>query len=92
MHALNRPTHDSLDSTTTTACPPAWSREQLRELGVTTDLMTAARILGIGRTTAYKLARAGTFPVPAVRIGRTYRIAVAPLLELLGLVDKEPHS
>ncbi len=53
--------------------------------------MTAARMLGIGRTTAYKLARAGNFPVPAVRVGRGYRIAVAPLVELVGL-DKEPRD
>jgi excisionase family DNA binding protein len=51
--------------------------------------MTAARMLGIGRTTAYKLARTGTFPVPAVRVGRSYRIPVARVIELLGL-DKEP--
>jgi excisionase family DNA binding protein len=91
VHDLDRLTHDTPDSTTTTESPPAWSREHLRELGVTTDLMTAARILGVGRTTAYRLARAGTFPVPAVRVGRTYRIPVARLIELLGL-DEEPRS
>ena len=91
MHDLDRLVPDTPDSTSTTASSLAWLRERLRELGVTTDLMTAAGMLGIGRTTAYKLARAGTFPVPAVRIGRSYRIAVAPLIELLGL-DKEPHT
>ena len=89
MHDLDRPSLDTPDSTTTELAP-AWSREQLRELGVTTDLMTAARILGVGRTKAYQLARNGTFPVPVVRIGRTYHLAVAPLMELLGL-DKEPR-
>ncbi|QWF81059.1 helix-turn-helix domain-containing protein [Amycolatopsis sp. CA-230715] len=91
MHDLDRPHPDATDSTAGAASSPAWSRERLAELGVTTDLMTAARILGIGRTTAYTLARTGTFPVPAVRVGRSYRIAVAPLVELLGL-DKEPHA
>ncbi|GAB3000657.1 helix-turn-helix domain-containing protein [Amycolatopsis acidiphila] len=91
MHDLDRLRPATPDSTTTAASSPAWSRERLGDLGVTTDLMTAARMLGIGRTTAYKLARAGTFPVPAVRVGRSYRIPVARVIELLGL-DKEPHA
>ncbi|OLZ60421.1 hypothetical protein BS330_03635 [Amycolatopsis keratiniphila subsp. nogabecina] len=72
-------------------CRPGWSRERLRSLGVTTNLMTAARMLGIGRTTAYRLARRGDFPVPAIRAGRNYRVPVARLVELLGL-DEEPRS
>lgn len=90
MHDCDRLRAATPDSTTTAVSSPAWSRERLGELGVTTDLTTAARILGLGRTTAYKLARTGTFPVPAVRIGHSYRIPVALLVELLGL-DKEPH-
>ncbi|WP_306856062.1 helix-turn-helix domain-containing protein [Amycolatopsis roodepoortensis] len=53
--------------------------------------MTAASMLGIGRTTAYRLARKGDFPVPAIRAGRNYRVPVARLVELLGL-DEEPRS
>lgn len=89
MHDLDRLRPATPDTKTTAASSPAWSRERLGDLGVTTDLMTAARMLGIGRTTAYKLARTGTFPVPAVRVGRSYRIPVARVIELLGL-DKEP--
>ncbi|WP_253858887.1 helix-turn-helix transcriptional regulator [Prauserella alba] len=48
-------------------------------------------MLGIGRTTAYRLARNGEFPSPIVRVGRTYRVAVAPLLTLLG-ISEEPHG
>lgn len=91
MHDLDRLRPATPDSTTTAASSPAWSRERLGDLGVTTDLMTAARMLGIGRTTAYRLARTGTFPVPAVRGGHSYRIPVARVIELLGL-DKEPHA
>ncbi|MER7859176.1 helix-turn-helix domain-containing protein [Amycolatopsis japonica] len=91
MHDLDRRPSAAPDSATTAAPSPAWSRERLAALGVTTDLMTAAHMLGIGRTTAYKLARNGTLPVPTVRVGRNYRIAVAPLIELLGL-DKEPRA
>jgi hypothetical protein len=35
----------------------------VRRLGLTTDLPTAAAVLGIGRTLAFDLARTGRFPV-----------------------------
>lgn len=47
------------------------------------DLMTAAELLGLGRTTAYKLVRRGEWPTPILRIGRQTRIPTAPLRELL---------
>jgi hypothetical protein len=56
----------------------------------TVDLMTAARALGLGRTKAYDLARRQQFPCPVLRIGDTYRIPTAGLLELLGLAPDEP--
>ncbi|MEV4826109.1 hypothetical protein [Micromonospora sp. NPDC049274] len=34
----------------------AWAIDEVRDLGVTTDVETAAAILGIGRTKAYELA------------------------------------
>ena len=51
----------------------------------TVDLMTAARALGLGRTKAYDLARRQQFPCRIIRIGDTYRVPTAGLLELLGL-------
>lgn len=65
-----------------------WTPEAVRALGVTTDLATGASVLGIGRTQAYELARTDAFPSPLLRVGRQYRVPVAPLLELLG-VDAE---
>jgi predicted site-specific integrase-resolvase len=62
-----------------------WSVEQVRALGVRTDLVTAARVLGIGRTTAHDLARRGEFPVPVLRCGSRYVVPVAPLLDVLGI-------
>ena len=47
------------------------------------DLLQAARLLGIGRTTAYQLARTGQFPVPVLRIGASYKVPTAPLRALL---------
>ncbi len=57
----------------------------------TADLMTAARALGLGRTKAYDLARRQQFPCRVIRIGDTYRVPTAGLLELLGLAPDEPH-
>jgi len=57
----------------------------------TVDLMTAAAWLGIGRTSAYRLAEHGEFPVPVIRVGRCYRIPTAPLTALLG-IRAEPDT
>ncbi|MBP2704690.1 helix-turn-helix domain-containing protein [Microbispora sp. RL4-1S] len=55
----------------------------LQDLPPTLDLMTAARILGIGRTKAYELAKKDEFPVRTIRIGDLYRISTPDLLRLL---------
>ena len=64
-----------------------WSPEQTRALGVTTDIVTAGAVLGIGRTTAYRLARSGQFPVPVLKIGDRYLVPVAHLLRAVGIED-----
>ena len=43
------------------------------------SVLEAARVLGIGRTTAYALIREGVWPTPVVRLGRLIRIPAAPL-------------
>ncbi len=67
----------------------AWTAEQVRALGVRTDLITAGSVLGIGRTSAHELARRREFPVPVLRLGTRYVVPVAPLLALLGLATSE---
>jgi excisionase family DNA binding protein len=62
----------------------AWTVAQVRELGMATDIETAASVLGIGRTTAYTLARSGDFPAPFIRVGRRYIVSVEGLLTVLG--------
>jgi len=57
----------------------------LHNLPVTIDLMTAARALGIGRTKAYELARTGEFPCRIIRVGDLYRVVTADLIRLLGV-------
>jgi hypothetical protein len=60
-----------------------WTLEEVRALGLTCDITTAAHILGIGRTLAFDLLRDGTFPVRVLRFGRAARIAVPELLDYL---------
>lgn len=78
-----------MNSTPITATSPAALRAlqiaDAASLSPTLDIITAARWLGIGRTTAYRLAEHGEFPVPVLRIGRCYRVPTAPLVALLGI-------
>ncbi|GLY04998.1 DNA-binding protein [Actinoplanes sp. NBRC 101535] len=62
-----------------------WTEDRIRALGAVTDLPTAARIFGLGRSLAYDLARDGRFPAPVIRAGTRYRIPVAGILTVLGL-------
>ncbi|MGA5304563.1 DNA-binding protein [Nucisporomicrobium flavum] len=61
-----------------------WSVDDVRALGATTDIVTAGSVLGIGRTTAYHLARTGQFPVPVTRAGRRFIVGVPHLLHAIG--------
>lgn len=60
-----------------------WSLERVRSLGAVTDVVTAAAVLGIGRTKAYELAKAEQFPVRTFKVGRRYRVPVSAILELV---------
>jgi len=59
--------------------------EQARNLPPVVDVLTAAAILGIGRTAAYELIRIGQWPTPILRFGKLIRVPSAPLLELVGV-------
>lgn len=65
------------------AASGVWTVGAVRALGIRTDLETAGSVLGMGRTTAYALARRGEFPVPLLRLANRYVVPVAPLLEYL---------
>lgn len=60
---------------------------QLQSLPPVIDLMTAARVLDLGRTKAYELARRGEFPCAVLRLGTRYRVVTADLFRLLGISD-----
>lgn len=74
-----------------------WTVEEVRALGVRTDLATAAAaVLGIGKTKAWEAYHAGQLPFPTIRCGHRVVVPVAPLLELLRLTpetsEAEPAS
>jgi excisionase family DNA binding protein len=49
----------------------------------TVDVALAGRVLGVGRSAAYRAARDGS--LPSFRIGSQYRVPTAKLREMLGL-------
>lgn len=58
---------------------------ELAKLPPVLDLLTAAQLLGVGRTCAYELVRRNEWPTPVLRLGKLIRVPKAPLLELLGV-------
>jgi predicted DNA-binding transcriptional regulator AlpA len=61
------------------------TRAELLALPAVVDVATAARALSLGRSTAYELARRDEFPCRVLRIGSSYRIPTADLLQVLGI-------
>ena len=61
------------------------AREQLLNLPTVVNLITTARVLAIGRTKAYELAQRRQFPCRVLRVGHSYHVPTAELLELLGV-------
>ncbi len=53
----------------------------------TVDIEVAARVLGVGRSAAYRARRDGE--IPSVKIGRQYRVPTAKLREMLGLTQAD---
>ncbi|SIO90182.1 helix-turn-helix domain-containing protein [Nocardiopsis sp. JB363] len=58
---------------------------EIGQLPVVLDPVHAGRMLGMGRTTTYRLLREGAFPVPAHRAGRSWKVPTAGVLAHLGL-------
>ena len=58
---------------------------ELLVLPLTVDVSTAARALGLSRSTGYELARHGEFPCRVVHVGSSYRVPTAELLRILGI-------
>jgi predicted site-specific integrase-resolvase len=65
-----------------------WTRERVAELGMTCGIETAAQIIGIGRTVAYRLAREGEWPTPIRKLGGRYLVTVQGLLDFLDETER----
>jgi len=63
----------------------AMTRAELLALPAVVDITTAARALGLGRSTAYDLARRDEFPCRILHVGSSYRVPTAELLRVLGI-------
>lgn len=64
---------------------------ELLALPAFVSLPTAAEVIGLGRSTAYELARRNEFPCRLVRIGRSYRVPSEELRRLAG-VEQPPQN
>jgi predicted DNA-binding transcriptional regulator AlpA len=68
---------------------PGMTLAELLAMPVTVDIGTAARALGLGRSTGYELARRDEFPCRVLHVGSSYRVPTAELLRLLGVDPTE---
>lgn len=60
------------------------ANERCRVVRQTIDAEDAFLALGINRSTGYAAIKAGTFPLPVIRVGRRVLISRAALDQLLG--------
>jgi excisionase family DNA binding protein len=72
-----------------TPAHPATRVDPAVPLPAVLDLAQAAALLGVGRTTAYKLVHDSQWPTPVLRLGRLIKIPTQPLLELLAGTIRE---
>lgn len=61
------------------------TQAELLALPAVVSITTAAQALGLGRSTAYELARRDEFPCRILHIGSSYRVPTAELLRILGI-------
>ncbi len=59
------------------------TREELLALPAAVALETANRVVSLGRTTGYDLAKRGRYPCTVLRLGNAYRVVTADLLKVL---------
>jgi excisionase family DNA binding protein len=62
------------------------TKEHHKDEAMTLSVEHAARLIGISRTTAYRMVQSGE--LPAVRVGRRVLILKKPLMEML---EAEEH-
>jgi excisionase family DNA binding protein len=59
--------------------------DEIWQLPAALTVPEAARLLGIGRSSAYQAVKTSTWPTRVVRVGRSIRIPKADVLRLLGM-------
>ncbi|MGW6505740.1 DNA-binding protein [Nonomuraea angiospora] len=67
----------------TSTTPPQPLPIEATERPEVVGLLAAGRLLGMGRTKAYRLAKTGAFPCRVLRIGGRYAVPVRGLRALL---------
>lgn len=67
----------------TTTKQPTFTTADLDALGVSTDIRTAAKAMGIGTSHAYKLANNDQFPIPIHRVGGRWVVPTSSLRAFL---------
>jgi excisionase family DNA binding protein len=70
----------------------AVTADEVRHLPAALTVIQAARVLRIGRSSAYQAVQAGTWPTRVVRVGRSIRIPAAEVLALLGIQDSREDN
>ena len=68
------------------------AREDLRLLPPVLDVTSAARVLGMGKSTAYDLIKSGQWPTPILHLGKMIRIPTDPLLRLVHPTDSQDRA
>ena len=58
------------------------TKEHHKEEAMTLSVEHAARLIGVSRTTAYRLVRDGE--LPGIKVGRRVLVLKKPLMEMLG--------
>lgn len=55
-------------------------------------LREAASVMGIAESAAHRLIRAGQFPFPVARVGRSYKVSVKALMHFMDIPDVVVHA
>jgi hypothetical protein len=77
--------HELADLGTVAVIQLEMTHDELLALPVSVDLLTAGRAFGLGRTKAFELARAGSFPCRVLRVGKKFRVPRSAIFDALGI-------
>jgi excisionase family DNA binding protein len=66
------------------------TKEHQKEEALTLSIEHAARLIGVSRTTAYRMVRDGD--LRAIRVGRRVLVLKKPLMEMLGAEEDTSRS